>query len=54
MIRSAPQTEPVEKGFSFHRQIGHPEERKKELNIEGEIFRDEIRSWKIEITDLCK
>ncbi len=42
---------------SFLQYIEEPlisEERKKELHIEEEIFRDEIRSWKIEITDLCK
>ncbi len=42
---------------SFLQYIDEPlisEERKKELHIEEKIFRDEIRSWKIEITELCK
>lgn len=42
---------------SFLQYIEEPvisKERKKELHIEEEIFRKEIRSWKIEITDLCK
>ena len=42
---------------SFLKYIEEPlisEERKKELRVEEEIFRDEIRSWKIAISDLCK
>jgi len=42
---------------SFLQYIEEPlisEERKKELRLEEEKFRDEIRSWKIAIPDLCK
>lgn len=42
---------------SFLQYIEDPlisKEGKKELRIEEEVFRDEIRSWKIEIKDICK
>ncbi len=42
---------------SFLQYIEEPlvsEERKKQLRNEEELFRDEIRSWKIGITDSCK